>query len=495
MNSEFIQNLIREIRDVSFLRILSSKNSWIYLDILNTLDIECSEKNDGLSREESLQLIIEILNNHPEYTPDQADLPLRSISSIEAQSLSLREKARQVLDYLMKSRWLEEPPRRDWQRRIYFDAHGSTILSALRAIAKPENVIFTDKLLAICAMIQRENSIIEPWQVIESCLSQARQGLNELRAMQKSVLRLTRRQMEETTLKGNLALVFDDYADKISHACYAELIHARLPVRLPESVTHLLDHYLNDTTVMENMITEYMRRDPQSTFYLARRHVFESVEELIRLLNSVLPLADEIDRRTADFTRRSLARFRYLQDITGERRTEMKLFFDCINRNLSGKRYPQLNELPHLPTFKLPEIRIPLGRESLYTPHQRKTTGQMRPLDEEPSDSDKQQGLQDMERALKESLSVRRANDFSQWLKLKEKQSITSQQLNIEEPQFVDLIALLLHSEAPESQYTILPQRLELDQPKLDILANGFCKVEHFEIKYQNKKTKTALTT
>ena len=46
------------------------------------------------------------------------------------------------------------------------------------------------------------------------------------------------------------------------------------------------------------------------------------------MFDRVLPMADEIDRGTADFTRRSLARFRYLQDVTGERRSEIKTFFE-----------------------------------------------------------------------------------------------------------------------------------------------------------------------
>jgi hypothetical protein len=56
-------------------------------------------------------------------------------------------------------------------------------------------------------------------------------------------------------------------------------------------------------------------------------------------------MADKIDRRTADFTRRSLARFRCLQHVTGERRTELKGFFEQVSRLAAGKRIQAIHRL------------------------------------------------------------------------------------------------------------------------------------------------------
>ena len=37
------------------------------------------------------------------------------------------------------------------------------------------------------------------------------------------------------TLKENLAVLFDQFAERIGHACYSELVRARLPLRLAEA--------------------------------------------------------------------------------------------------------------------------------------------------------------------------------------------------------------------------------------------------------------------
>ena len=160
-----------------------------------------------MAREEVLAIITDTLEQHPGFEfDDETEAP-------DSTQRSQRDKARILLEYLLKNRWLEEPPRRDWRRTLQFDAHGATLIAALRKIAWPDAAVFTDKLIAVCALLANEVEILErPWQTVENCLSNVREGLNELRSMQKSVQRFTRRQLEEETLSGNLSVVFDDYS-------------------------------------------------------------------------------------------------------------------------------------------------------------------------------------------------------------------------------------------------------------------------------------------
>ena len=60
-------------------------------------------------------------------------------------------------------------------------------------------------------------------------------------------------------------------------------------------------------------------------------------DDLARKLEPVQPLADEIDRRTAEFARRSLARSRYLQDVVGERRAQVKGVFERVNEAFADR--------------------------------------------------------------------------------------------------------------------------------------------------------------
>ena len=293
-------SLYREVRDPAFFRVLAGKNAPTYVDVLDALDRECTEQPDGLERSEALDIIADVITHHPEYQPDdEEDLPEEL-----PMALPPREVARRVLDHLTRCRWLEEPPRKDWRRRLYFDAHGSTLISALRQIAHPEAAVFTDKITAVCAMLANEPELIErPLQTVDVCLANTRQGLGELRTMQKSVQRLTRRQLEEDTLRGNLALVFEDYAEQIAHGAYAELIRARLPGRLPEAVRRIGERLLDDSASMAEMQTELLRREPSLSAETARARVRQRLDDLAHLLVLVQPMADEIDRRPARLSR------------------------------------------------------------------------------------------------------------------------------------------------------------------------------------------------
>jgi hypothetical protein len=473
-------SLYREVRDPAFFRVLAGKNAPTYVDVLDALDRECTEQPDGLERSEALDIIADVITHHPEYQPDdEEDLPAEL-----PMALPPRDMARRVLDHLARCRWLEEPPRKDWRRRLYFDAHGSTLISALRQIAHPEAAVFTDKITAVCAMLANEPELIErPLQTVDVCLANTRQGLGELRTMQKSVQRLTRRQLEEDTLRGNLALVFEDYAEQIAHGAYAELIRARLPGRLPEAVRRIGERLLDDSAAMAEMQTELLRREPSLSAETARARVRQRLDDLAHLLDLVQPMADEIDRRTADFTRRSLARFRYLQDVTGERRNEIRGFFQRVNQQLAGKRLSSTWEIAELPALRLPETRLPAGLDTLYAPPTRRAQGEQTALDDEVTDAEREEGLRDMERALRDSLSVRRANAFVEKLPGGKGSRISSANLPVaSEAELTELIALLLHAESSEAAYRLETARSREEGTPTGLDALPGARVEPFDL-------------
>ena len=104
--------------------MLAGKNAPFYVDVLDALESETADRPDGIAREEAVAIIAEILERHPGLEFDDED-------EAEIASADLRERARLLLENLLKHHWLEEPPRRDWRRKIHFDAHGATLLAAL----------------------------------------------------------------------------------------------------------------------------------------------------------------------------------------------------------------------------------------------------------------------------------------------------------------------------------------------------------------------------
>lgn len=472
--------LFRETRGTGFFRVLSGKNAAFYVDVLDDLERVTSDRPDGIAREEAMAIIVETLDHHPglELDAEAADV------STEIATDDARQRARLILEYLIKCRWLEEPPRRDWRRKLIFDAHGVTLLTALRKVAWPDAAVFTDKLTGVCALLANEIELTErPWETVENCLSMVREGLNELRSMQKSVQRFTRRQMEEETLQGNLAVVFDDYSEQMSNSCYASLVRARLPLRLPEAVRRISDR-LGEHSAMNAMQEAILRRHPDISAATAHARVSQALDELIELLERVLPMADEIDKRTADFTRRSLARFRYLQDISGERRDELKSFFEQVNQLAAGKKLSQLaSGAPEFPPMLLPSAKIPNGLDSLKTPPLRRTPMEQEAFEDDINDIDRMAGLRDMEKSIRESLSVHRANVFLQSLPGSKGARIESHELSVAgESGFTDLISLLLHAESPEARFRIEALRVTAEEnaPPIDLLDG--CSVERFSI-------------
>ena len=471
--------LFQETRGTPFFRVLAGRNAPFYVDVLDAVERESTDRPEGMAREEVILIITKVLEQHPSMAFDEETDPAATTNAATP-----RDRARLLLEHLIECRWLEEPPRRDWRRTVHFDAHGSTLIAALRKIAWPESAVFTDKLIAVCALLADEMEPLQrPWQLVESCLSNVRSGLNELRSMQKSVQRLTRRQLEENTLKGNLAVVFDDYAEQMSHACYGELVRARLPLRLPEAVRRIGVRLLEDGGAMAEMQTEVLRRNPGMSAETARAKVRNALDELISMVESVLPMADEIDRRPADFTRRSLSRFRYLQDVTSERRDEVKAFFKKANGLLAGRRLSHAPNLPELPALNLPEVRLPAGLDTLYAPPVRRAHLEQDAFEDTVNAGDRESGLMDMQRSLRESLSVQRANVFVNALPGGKGGRIASGDLPVaEESGFSDLIALLLHAQSSEARYCVEVERAETEIgiPALDALPG--CVVERFTV-------------
>ena len=466
--------LFREVRP-DFFRVLASMSAPIYVDVLDALETEATQRNEGMSREESLTIISEVLAAHPDFQPDE-DAPVASSGP-----LPLREKARLVLDRLVRTGWLKTHTGADWQRTVCFDEHGVTLLTALRKIAYPDAAVFTDKLVGVCAALANAAELSrQPWEHVQVCRDNTRQGLSELRSLQKSVERFIGRQLEAQTLGENLSVVFDQYAEQVGHTCYTELVRSQLPSRLGEARDRL-QAILDDTDLLHRMQAEVLRRHPALDASAAMARVRGQLDDLARALESVLPLADTIDARTAEFTRRSLARFRYLQDVIGERRGQMKELFENLNRSFAGRRFVDLEQAPPLPTLRLPDTRLLAGRDSLYEPPRRRALEENLPVEDESTEEQREQTRLQMENALRDSLTVTRANRFINRLPGGKGVRIASADFPIHtEDDLADVIALLLHAESGEARYRVEVPRVAEDTDETESDNRAACHLERF---------------
>ena len=401
-------SLFREMRP-DFFRVLAGPLASLYVDVLDALEREASQRNQGFDRAEALALVEQVIEEHGNM-PDPND-------GLMAAATTNRERARVILDTLRAAGWLQEEERADWQRLVLFDPNGMVLLQTLRRIAFPEAAVFSDKLVNVCTTLSRGGEVNldalqeEPWAQVETCGANLHAGLAELRGMQKSIERHTKQQLAATSLKENLVLLYDQFAERIGRTCYAQLVHARLPTKLSET-RRALESLSSHADLLTKMQSEVMRREPALSHETAMARVRLRINELEEMLQQIEPLADMIDRRTAEFARRSQARFRYLQETTSENRARVQSFFETLNRHFSGWRIADLDALGlEFPMLSLHDARILGGMESLYTPRLRRAAGEIEPLeDDDPRHAD--HALAQLESNLRDSLTVSRANHF-----------------------------------------------------------------------------------
>lgn len=469
--------LFREVRP-EFFRVLAGSLARLYVDALDALEAESARRSQGLERDEALALVEQVLERHGDLVAEPGE--------DFVQARTVRDKALTVFDTLKRAGWLEEEANRsDYRQIVFFDPNGTVLLQALRKIALPEGAIFSDKLVHVCTTLANRDAMTEqPWAQVESCLAALETGLAELRGMQKSIERHTRRQLAAATLKENLSLLFDQFAERIGRNCYSQLVHARLPAKLAEA-RRAVDQLAqaDSLTVMQ---TEVMRREPALSPENAMARVRLRLDDLAQFLDQVEPLADAIDRRTAEFTRRSHARSRYLQETTSENRATVQTFFEGLNRRFAGRRVAELEELAEdVPALKLHEVRVFGGIESLYTPRLRRAAGEIEPLD----DTDTRQqdrALAQLENTMRDSLTVGRANQFVAALPGEAGEGVASDRLLGEfvhnDEDMATIIACLLHARSADARYRVEVPRDRTDADRATFDAKLGYRVERFHL-------------
>ncbi len=480
MNHDFSNSLYREVRP-DFFRVLSGQLARLYVDALDALECESTLRPTGMERDEVLAVIEQVIEHHAELANTPGE-PLAAISSA-------REKARAVLETLRNAGWLsEDDSRADYRKLIFFEATGVTLLQALRRIASPDATIFSDKVVNVCTTLNNRDALQEqPWSQVESSISNLQTGLAELKGMENSIKRYTRQQLAATTLKENLAVLFDQFTESIGRTCYAQLVHARLPSRLSDA-KHAIDDVdrLGGAELQTKMQTEVMRREPALSHEAAMARVRLRLEELAELLHQIEPQAEAIDRRTAEFARRSAARFRYLQETTSENRSRVQNFFETLNAHFAGRRLAEIEGLGiEVPALLLHETRLLGGMESLYVPHLRREAGEIEPM-QEPDFHDQDRVLAQLEGTLRDSLTVSRANRFVEQLPGERGERFDSQDLLREQihndEDIADLIACLLHARSSDAKFELEVPRHVLDADSGEFDSKLNYRIERFTL-------------
>lgn len=446
--------LFREVPS-EFFGILASRNAPLYVDALDAL-ARAFHGASLMPRDEAVEIVAEVLRAHPEFRGEE------EFPNAAAEISTLQGAAGLILRRLVETRWLHEPQRSDFQRLLSLDPNGEVVLAALRQVAQGEPTEFTDQLGVACGMLLNPEAIQEdPFADIEGCMSSVEAGLRELRQMQKGIERHTRHLLSAQTLRENLSVLYDEFCEQIGHACYRELVRSRLPSRI-QRARQRLGEIAGDDTVLEKMQRELLRRRPSLSPPEALAEARLKLDQMEYLLASVEPQAEEIDRRTADFARRSFARFRYLQEMSGGMREKVQAVFTAIDEKCAGERFADVEPPVPLPPPAIPEAQL-LSGDSLFTPRLRRSLSEIEPIGDDLTEDQCDDALREMEANLRDSMNVLRANTFVANLpgESGERIPLTDVRL-LTDDDLADVIACLLHASARDASYTVeVPRVLE----------------------------------
>ena len=441
-----------------FFAVLTWRYGRLYIDALDKIEsIQRHRHGVGLTRSELIQVCDDIIVNGIE------DIELPE----ELEEDQSRITAPEMLRQMLQSEWLEEPKRSDYQRVYYLDSRAELLLECLRRMAYPEQVNFTDKLHLVCSRIMDKDAFDKhPLADLEACTDNLRYGLQELRSMQQGMARLTQRQLRSDSIKENLAVLYDDFSENIGQRAYKSLIALDIPVRIPQAREQLNQIHSNHT-IIAKMELELQKRRPELTDKEVATQVQIALSNTSNMLDSVEPQAEAVDRRAADFARRSFARFRYLQEVSSGRRSEVRELFEKVNERYADCKLSALPEELELPNLKIPAVSLLAGIDSLFKPRATRAKGEQVPLNDFYDDDDSFYALEEMSNNINSSLTTIRANRFFRDLNVNTN-GLASKDIPTDIDQWIlNTVGLLLHSDTLESEYQINTPR---DETTHDIL-------------------------
>jgi hypothetical protein len=133
----------------------------------------------------------------------------------------------------------------------------------------------------------------------------------------------------------------------------------------------------------------------------------------------------------------------------------------------------------------LPDGPLLAGRDSLYEPPRRRSLQENPPIDDDVTETQRDDAKAQLRAVVRESLTVARANRFVEKLAGGKGARIASADLPVEcNDDLADVIAVLLHAESSEARYRIEVARMNGDgaiskyDRKLDCSLERFCLVK-----------------
>lgn len=437
--------LFEEVRP-DFFRILGFENAALYLDAVDALAAAMPRRGEGLARAEAADIIADLLRMNPDLRVEDA----------AAAGDSIGGRSNFVLNKLIASGWLEEPERSDYQRQVFLDANAEILLGAIRKIAQPDPAQFTGLLRMACSRLAEETAEETfSWEDLEACLANLESGLRELKAMSKSVERLTRKQLGAASLDRSVAIVYGDFSSEIVNKCYRELVRAHLPEKLVEA-RRGLDRLLTSEAVLTRLQSGVMHHRKSLDAGAAMAEVVGTFEAVEAAPENVEPLTDRVDARTAEFARRSRARIHYLSSVGSSRARQVQAVFRLIGERFAGQRLALAETDLGLPGLRMGDTAT-VSAESLRTPPTQRAISEIDAIADDVTDEERERALLAMESNIAFSVTVDRAHRFLDEIGCTPGVTLSTAEmpLRASSDAIEDLVSVLLYAHTESAEYAV----------------------------------------
>lgn len=464
--------LFEEVRS-DFFRILSFESAALYLDAVDAIASTMPKRGGGIARQEALEIIADILRMNPG----------TAVEGQTADNSTVAAKSNLVLNKLIASGWLEEPERSDYQRQIFVDANAEILLDAIRRIAQPDPAQFTGLLRTACNDLADSNAVESfSWEDLRACLTNVDSGVRELKAMSKSVERLTRKQLGAATLERSVAIVYGDFSSEIGNKCYRELVRAQLPEKLVQA-RRGLDLLSSRENVLARLQKGLMHHRPEIATGDAMIDVIGTLEAVEAGLHSIEPLTERVDARAAEFARRSRARIHYLSAVGSSRARQLQDVFRTISERFSGMRLALVEDDGQLPALRIGEAGI-VSAESLRRPPTERTLTEIDSIEDDVSDDERERCVEQMASNIAFSVTVDRAHRFLDEIGCEPGATISSADLPLKgtSDEIEDVVSLLLYADTESARYDIsVPDRDSIEGEIKSDQKGGYL-IDRFEV-------------
>jgi hypothetical protein len=464
--------LFEEVRS-DFFRILGFESAALYLDCVDAIAASMPARGGGIARQEALEIIGDILRINPGSI----------VEGQTAETGTVPAKSNLVLNKLITSGWLEEPERSDYQRQIFLDPNAEILLDAIRRIAQPDPAQFTGLLRIAC------NDLADPaavdsfsWEDLRAGLTNLDSGVRELKAMSKSVERLTRKQLGAATLERSVTIVYGDFSSEIANKCYRELVRAQLPEKLVQA-RRGLDHLSTRDTVLVRLQKGLMHHRPDIGPADAMTEVIRTLESVEAALHSIEPLTERVDARAAEFARRSRARIHYLSAVGSSRARQLQEVFRIISERFKGSRLALAEDDFGLPLLRVGEAGVISG-ESLRRPPSERTLSDIDSIEDDVSEDERERCVEQMATNIAFSVTVDRAHRFLEEIGCEPGRTVSSAELPIKgtSDEIEDVVSLLLYADTESARYEVrVPEDESQESERKADLKGGYL-IDRFEV-------------